>query len=557
MTAKPLEIKKETIHTYWESEAGMYCPLCGNKLRHEFNDGGREVITLNGPIWVVTNYYGCINLGCDLHKAFPITHSSCIKRKRHSVEVWAKVIQHHFKFHLNYSQVAELIWSDWEIAISESTVRNICQYFEMAGLQHKNREAREKIRKSGKIFLSLDGAQPIEGESALWIFTDRVTDTVLLARLLESAPAELLQQIYTEIEEKFGVPVVAVVSDKQPNIVNSVKLFNPNIPHVYCQYHFLNHIAAPINAKDSHLRTTLKKTIRSFSLVQNEPTEIKDIEVTKDSPVAEVFQPIVEELKCAISARGNQFDTFTGKEAYLNLEYVLNRLEEYQLDVFPKKVVRSFHALIGSIKKLLNATKPLYDEICDLLHDFQWLRAILSHREWSSNQIKKWVEKWLLVLHKRLERISIEHHAENLKWQYPCSEITVQEVWQQWIRLEHSYRDGLYCAYDNPDLEFTNNAKEQLIHHTKAHFKSLLGRQNVARAYQSRGSIYAHLIDFDFSKEHFSTVLLASETPLVEINRLEHNTQYTIIRRKWRIREQETGNFIRFERNLQALKNEQ
>ena len=556
MTAKPPKIEKETVYTYWESDKGMCCPLCGNKLRHEFNDGGREAITLKGPLWVITNYYRCINLECELHKAFPITHSSCIKRKRHSVEVWAKVIQHHFKYHLNYRQVAELIWDDWEISVSESTVRNICQYFEMAGLQHKNKEVREKVRKNGKIFLSLDGAQPIEGESALWIFTDRLSDTVLLASLLESAPADVLQEIYSEIEEKFEVPIAAVISDKQPSIVNSVKNFNPSIPHVYCQYHFLNHITAPINAKDSHLRTTLKKTVRSFSLVQNEPTETKDLIVSKDSPVAEIFQPVTEELKCAILARGNRFNIFAGKEIYSNLEYVLSRLEVYRIDEFSKKVVRSFHALIGSLKKLLNSTKPLYDEICALISDFQWLRAILSHREWSGDRIKKYVQKWLVTLHRRLECISIEHRAGKLKWQYPCSTMTLKEVWQQWIRLENSYNDGIYCAYDDPALDFTNNAKEQLIHHTKAHFKSLLGRQNIARAYQSRGSLYAHLIDFDYSNENVSSVLLASETLLVEINRREHNAQYTVTRRKWRIREEETGNFKLFERNLQALKND-
>jgi len=555
MTAKPPEIEKETVYTYWESDVGMCCPLCGNKLRHEFNDGGREVTTLKGPLWVITNYYRCINLECELHKTFPITYSSCIKRKRHSVEVWAKVIQHHFKYHLNYRQVAELIWDDWEISISESTVRNICQYFEMAGVQYKNKEVREKVREGGRILLSLDGAQPIEGEPALWIFTDRLSDVVLLARLLESAPADVLQEIYSEIEEKFEVPIVAVISDKQPNIVNSVKNFNPSIPHVYCQYHFLNHITAPINAKDSHLHTTLKKTVRSFSLVQNEPTETKDLIVSKDSPVADIFQPVTEELKCAISARGNQLDTFAGKEVYGNLEYVLSRLEVYKIDKFPKKVVRSFQALIGALKKLLNTTKPLYGEICSLIHDFQWLRAILSHREWSGDHIKKWVHSWVLILQQRLEPLSMVHQAVNLKWQYPCSTMRVEEVWQQWIRLENSYSHGLYCAYDDPILDFTNNAKEQLIHHTKAHFKSLLGRQNIARAYQSRGSLYAHLIDFDYSDENISSVLLASETPLVEANRREHNAQYTVTRRKWRIREEETGNFILFKQNLQALKN--
>lgn len=44
MTAKPPpEIEKETVYIYWESDEGMVCPLCGQTLTHEFNDGSWEV----------------------------------------------------------------------------------------------------------------------------------------------------------------------------------------------------------------------------------------------------------------------------------------------------------------------------------------------------------------------------------------------------------------------------------------------------------------------------------------------------------------------------------
>ncbi|MBY9005709.1 MAG: hypothetical protein KGD63_03035 [Candidatus Lokiarchaeota archaeon] len=107
-----------------------------------------------------------------------------------------------------------------------------------------------------------------------------------------------------------------------------------------------------------------------------------------------------------------------------------------------------------------------------------------------------------------------------------------KEMWQQWIRLEDSYHDGLYCAYDDPDLNFTNNAKEQLFHHSKAHFKALLGHQNITRAYQTKGGIYVHLIDFDYSDKNISSTLLACETPLVEIDRQIYNALYTVKRRR-------------------------
>lgn len=88
-------------------------------------------------------------------------------------------------------------------------------------------------------------------------------------------------------------------------------------------------MSAPIDAKDSHLRTKLQKTVHSFSIVQNEPAGDKDLVILKGSPVAEIFSPVAEELKCAISARGNRFDTFAGKEMYLNLEHILFRLDSY------------------------------------------------------------------------------------------------------------------------------------------------------------------------------------------------------------------------------------
>ena len=554
MTIKPPEITKKTIYTHWDSDEGMVCPICGRLLRHEFNDGGRELKTLKGPIWVITNYYSCGNQECRLHKAFPVTHSSCISRKRHSVEVWAKVVQHHFKYHMNYKQVAELIWDDWKLSISEGTVRNICQYFEMAGLQHKNTEVRQEVIDNGRIFLSLDGAQPIVGEPALWVFSDRLTGNVLVARLLESAPAPVLKKIYAEIEEKFDVPIVAVISDKQRNIVNSVREFRPDIPHAYCQYHFLNHIAEPISAKDSHLRRTLHKKVRALSLMQNEPLDSEVKILTEKSPVSEIFHPIVHELKCAISARGNHLKTFAGREVYQNIEYIIVRLEECQTEELTNKIRHSLTSLINSLKRFLESTRSLYEEVCLLIRDFEWLRVIFSNRDWSGAKIESWVVKWFSVLHKRLIIHGMEHNAQKLKWKYPSYKMSLTEAWQQWIRLEGSYKCGLYCAYDDPDLELTNNPKEQLFHHSKAHFRAMLGRQNIARAYQSKGGLYAHLKDFDYSKEHVSSVLLASETPLTEANRWIHNAQYTVSRRRWRIREFETGNFKIFMENLEKIR---
>ena len=121
------------------------------------------------------------------------------------------------------------------------------------------------------------------------------------------------------------------------------------------------------------------------------------------------------------------------------------------------------------------------------------------------------------------------------------------------IRLVNSYSEGLYKAYDVVELDFTNNAKEQLFHRSKHHFKALLGRENVARAFLNHGGLHVQLLDIDFTKKNVTSVLLACETPLIEAQRKEFNAQYATVRRTWRIREKDTGNFTQFKDNLTQL----
>lgn len=546
MPAKPNDIHTATRYTYWDSTEDFACPLCSSSLRHEYNNGGRRIETLKGSLWVITNYYSCTNRECEMHEAFPAVYPSAIKRKRFALDVWAKVIQHYFKHHLNYSLIVELMWDDWEVSISRGTVKHICEYFEMSGKQHMDEKVLNDVKTNGRIILSLDGAQPEKNEPSLWVFSDRLTGHVLFAVNLDSAPAAKLRAIFEEIEEKYGVAIVAVVSDKQKNIVNAVKSFNPEIPHVYCQFHYLNHVAEPIASKDSHLKTILKKAVRAFSIVVNS-------KLAGSNDLYKLFLPISEELKCAISTRGDRFKIFPGLECHANLKHVLDNLALFKSFPANQKISRSLDSLINALINLLSETQLLRNEIASLIPDFEKVRKIFGKRANRSDYIKKQVDKWVYKLQSRLKRRGLEPDPSNIKWQAPTHKLSCEEIWQQWIRLTHSYRSGLFIAYDDDELEFTNNAKEQLFHRSKHHFRALLGRKNVSRIFLEHGSLYSQLIDIEYSKNNVTSILLASETPLVESHRRKFTAQYATVRRTWRIREIDTGNFKLFEVNLQQL----
>jgi hypothetical protein len=353
----------------------------------------------------------------------------------------------------------------------------------------------------GRIVLRLDGAQPEKGRPAFWTFLDNASGKVLHGKMLEKANWENLVEIFKKIEEEYEVMIVGGVSDKQTNIVKAFQQFKPDIPHAYCQYHFLDHVAEPIAAKDSHLLTRLRSEVRDFSLVASHVAEsVKP--VGKNSPVSDVFAPVIEELKCAVATTGDCIKVFPGIEAYANLEHVLSRFSSLSSMDMPTRVKRSLTTLITSIEQLLNMYRPLQQEIGAMLMDFNQLRGILAHKNWKGDRVKKSVDKWIYMLQGRLKRRNLEHDPAKIKWVQSTPAMDLGEAWQQWIRLVHSYEDGLYLAYDNKDLAFTNNDTESMIHRLKYQFKKWLGRGDIESAFEVHADSYAKLLDFDFTTKN-------------------------------------------------------
>lgn len=553
MATKPPDIETTTLHIKWNKALPFICPICACKLEHEYNDGGKRVVTLKGPIWIVTNYYKCTDPNCHLHKTFPAAHETTLKHKHFGFDVWEKVIQHHFKHHLNYSLISEIMWDDWSVSINKGTVRSICEYFEVAGARHADEKVLEQVRRNGKIILSLDGAQPKADEPLLWAFSDRLTKNIIYTQYLKTAPADKLCSIYEKIEKTYQVPIEGVISDKQKNIVNSVKIFKPEIPHVFCQFHFLGHIAEPIAAKDTYLLKSLRSKVKKFSLVASHKRNPEQQKITHKSPVSLIFAPLVEEIKCAIATCGDRFKIFPGIEAYRNLTYILEKLKSFSVLDLPEKVQKSGQNLQNSIQNLLEEFLVLYSDTIDLQKDFQDLRSIFKHRNWHGKTIQKRVNSWTSKLQKRLMRREMEERPDELHWEQASYHMPKESAWQQWVRLVASYESGLYHSYNNPELEPTNTPKEQIFSRSKYHFRALLGRKDIAQAFSVHGAHYSKIMDFEFDRESIYNVLIAFETPLIEAERHELHAQYACTRRKWKIREDDTRNFALLEENLKKL----
>lgn len=542
MAAKPPNPDILSVYTYWDSSQGLQCPLCSRKLTYAFNDGGRNLITLKGSLWVVSNYYRCTNEACTLHKSFPMVHQSMIKNKKFGKDVWERVIRYHFKTHLDIHQIQVLLWDDSDVSISRTTIRNIIQFFEQTATAYMDQQVYAEVQRNQGILLSLDGAQPEKGEPALWIFSDRITGHVLAAELLDTASAPVLAQLMSQIEMKYGVSIQAVISDKQKNIVNAVKQFNPNIPHAFCQYHFLNHIMEPIISKDSHIATQMKKSVRAFSIIVQRAKGFLPPYHSQYNPLYYQLAPLAEEFLNAISVTGKKWEIFPGKEIYENLASLHIQLGQMVQSDLDQKVIRSIDALIQQLDRLLAEHASIYHEIIALLDDTKDLRHFLAKQRIHSKTVKKTVDIWIYRLQSRLKRRKLENQPANIPYQILSYTSSLEEIWQQWIRLEWSYHEGLYYSYDIPEIEKTNNAMEQLINRTKRHFKKWLGTDRYQQTFQDHAANYVHLLDLEYSSTQINEILWVQSVAFSSGNNSPWEHFQVQIKRQWRIREVNTGN---------------
>ncbi|MHA1700198.1 MAG: hypothetical protein ACTSWN_15250 [Promethearchaeota archaeon] len=112
MPAKPEDIKDRTIHQKWPKEIPFKCPIYNKKVVHMYNDGGRRIKGLKKHLWVMTNYYRCINPECQLSKPFSFPSGLALYRKRFGIDVWERIIR--FRFNRNFNNMGSFIMNHGE-----------------------------------------------------------------------------------------------------------------------------------------------------------------------------------------------------------------------------------------------------------------------------------------------------------------------------------------------------------------------------------------------------------------------------------------------------------
>jgi hypothetical protein len=121
------------------------------------------------------------------------------------------------------------------------------------------------VAEYGGLMISLDGLEPEGAQEQLWVVREVLTESVLAAAWLPRVNAETLGALLAPVKaflESHGFPVVVTLSDKQPPLVGALKATWPEVPHQWCQAHYLRNLAQPLYERDQALKTDLRREVR-------------------------------------------------------------------------------------------------------------------------------------------------------------------------------------------------------------------------------------------------------------------------------------------------------
>jgi hypothetical protein len=184
----------------------------------------------------------------------------------------------------------------------------------------------EALRAQGGIIPVIDGVQFGPGESTLYIIIDALSRRPLFAKEMKCRGAKELAPFIAQLKE-LDVPLIAVVSDKEKGLVPAIETALPGVKHQYCQKHYLDQIALPMDEDLKVLAQEVRKVEESLRGVERELERKQEL----SGPIS---REVLVDLCMAARAEARQYGRATTAPPALKrhdgLERVANTVAEIQ-----------------------------------------------------------------------------------------------------------------------------------------------------------------------------------------------------------------------------------
>src|SRR3954451_15654791 len=267
---------KDLEFTPWDLDViARDCPSCG-RMMHACDHRQRRLYTLDGPVELICKLNHCPDPNCPGHARTRSPEQESLIALPHWAIGWDVLCwigQRRFSRHASIPLIRLELDDTYAIKISEDSIARSIRFYQiiLAARQQDPEVLRQQYASVPEIILAIDGLQPEKGYETLYVVRELTQRRVWLAEPLISATADEVRRLIHQAKEwaeALGKPVALWLSDRQDAFLTGIAAEFPDVPHRYCQNHFLRDVAGPVLEADSHAKVQMRKKVRGLRTIE-------------------------------------------------------------------------------------------------------------------------------------------------------------------------------------------------------------------------------------------------------------------------------------------------
>jgi hypothetical protein len=280
----------DTDFALWELDVlDRNCSVCG-RMMHICDHRYRRLHTLDGPVQMICKLNRCPDPTCPGHagtKGPELEITIALPQVAIGWDVFCWIGHRRCSRHMAISLIRSELLDDYAIQLSEDALETyIRRYQVMLAARPQDAESlRRHYESAAEIILCIDGLQPEKGHETLYVVRELTRKRVWFAEPLLSATGDEVRRLIQKAKqwaESLGTPVGLWMSDKQEAFVTAIAAEFPDVPHRYCDNHFLRDLARPVLEADSHAKVRMRKKVRGLRTIEQAVIQRRETEPEED-----------------------------------------------------------------------------------------------------------------------------------------------------------------------------------------------------------------------------------------------------------------------------------
>src|ERR1700678_1938109 len=285
----PYQWPKDTDFALWELDVlDRDCSVCGRRMYicdHRY----RHFHTFEGPVELVCKLNHCPDPHCPGHTKTKSPEIEATIAPPHWAigwDVFCWIGHRRFARHWAISQIRAELLDAYRIPLSEDAIgQYIHRYQAMLAARQQDPEALLRHYEAvDEIILSIDGLQPEKGHETLYVVRELTQKRAGFAEALISATADEVRRLIAKAKgwaEALGKPVGLWLSDRQDAFVTGIAAEFPDVPHRYCDNHFLRDVAKPVLEADSHAKVQMRHKVRGLRKIEQAVLKRQNVQASE------------------------------------------------------------------------------------------------------------------------------------------------------------------------------------------------------------------------------------------------------------------------------------